>query len=54
MFPVTGTSALILAGVTGLAASATGKAHALVGAIGMLFGAMLYAASFDWVSLERR
>ena len=35
---------------TGLAATATGKVHALVGAIGMLFGAMLYAASFDWVS----
>lgn len=35
---------------TGLAAAATGKVHALVGAIGMLFGAMLYAASFDWVS----
>ncbi len=35
---------------TGLAATATGKVHALVGAVGMLFGAMLYAASFDWVS----
>jgi uncharacterized membrane protein YedE/YeeE len=35
---------------TGLAATATGKVHALVGAIGMLFGAMLYAVSFDWVS----
>lgn len=35
---------------TGLAATATGKVHALVGAIGMLFGAMLYAASFDWVN----
>lgn len=34
---------------TGLAAVATGKVHALVGAVGMLFGAMLYAASFDWV-----
>ncbi len=34
---------------TGLAAIATGKVHALSGAIGMLFGAMLYAASFDWV-----
>lgn len=35
---------------TGLAAIATGRVHALVGAIGMLFGAMLYAVSFDWVS----
>jgi len=35
---------------TGIAATATGKVHALVGAIGMLFGAMLYAASFDWVN----
>lgn len=35
---------------TGLAATATGKVHALVGVVGMLFGAMLYAASFDWVS----
>lgn len=35
---------------TGLAAAATGKVHALIGAIGMLFGAMLYAASFDWVN----
>jgi hypothetical protein len=35
---------------TGLAATATGKVHALVGVFGMLFGAMLYAFSFDWVS----
>jgi uncharacterized membrane protein YedE/YeeE len=35
---------------TGLAAVATGKVHALAGAVGMLVGAMLYAASFDWVS----
>lgn len=35
---------------TGLAAIATGKVHALIGALGMLFGAMLYAFSFDWVS----
>lgn len=34
---------------TGLAAIATGSVHALVGAAGMLFGAMLYAFSFDWV-----
>lgn len=34
---------------TGLAAIATGSVHALVGAAGMLAGAMLYAFSFDWV-----
>ncbi len=34
---------------TGLAAIATGSVHALVGALGMLFGAMLYAFSFAWV-----
>jgi hypothetical protein len=34
---------------TGLAAIATGSVHALVGAAGMLFGAMLYAFSFEWV-----
>jgi uncharacterized protein len=34
---------------TGLAAIATGSVHALVGAFGMLFGAMLYAFSFEWV-----
>ncbi|MBX3661620.1 MAG: YeeE/YedE family protein [Burkholderiales bacterium] len=35
---------------TGVAAIATGKIHALVGAAGMLFGAMLYAVSFAWVN----
>ena len=35
---------------TGVAAIATGKVHALVGALGMFFGAMLYAASFAWVN----
>lgn len=35
---------------TGLAATATGNVHALVGVFGMLFGAMLYAFSFDWVT----
>ncbi len=34
---------------TGLAAIATGSVHALVGAVGMIFGAILYAFSFDWV-----
>jgi uncharacterized membrane protein YedE/YeeE len=34
---------------TGLAAIATGSVHALVGALGMLFGAMLYAFSFAFV-----
>jgi uncharacterized membrane protein YedE/YeeE len=34
---------------TGLAAIATGSVHALVGAMGMLAGAMLYAFSFEWV-----
>lgn len=34
---------------TGLAAIATGSVHALVGAVGMLFGAMAYAFSFEWV-----
>lgn len=34
---------------TGLAAIATGSVHALVGAFGMLVGAMLYAFSFEWV-----
>jgi uncharacterized protein len=33
----------------GLAAAATGKAHALVGALGMVFGAVVYAETFDWV-----
>ena len=35
---------------TGFAAIATGSVHALVGAFGMLAGAMLYAFSFEWVS----
>lgn len=34
---------------TGLAATATGSVHALVGVMGMLFGAMLYAFSFEWL-----
>jgi uncharacterized membrane protein YedE/YeeE len=34
---------------TGLAAIATGSVHALIGAFGMLAGAILYAFSFDWV-----
>ena len=34
---------------TGLAAIATGSVHALVGAFGMIVGAILYALSFDWV-----
>lgn len=34
---------------TGIAAIATGSVHALVGALGMIVGAMLYAASFAWV-----
>lgn len=34
---------------TGIAAVATGNLHALVGAVGMLLGAMLYAYTFDWV-----
>ena len=34
---------------TGVAAIATGSVHALVGAVGMIFGAMLYAFSFEWV-----
>ncbi len=35
---------------TGLAALATGSVHALVGAVGMVFGAIVYALTFDWVS----
>ena len=35
---------------TGLAAVAGGSVHALVGLVGMLIGAMLYAYSFAWVS----
>lgn len=34
---------------TGLAAVATGSVHALVGAFGMLAGAVVYALTFDWV-----
>jgi uncharacterized membrane protein YedE/YeeE len=34
---------------TGVAAMATGSMHAIIGGIGMLIGAMLYAFSFDWV-----
>lgn len=34
---------------TGLAAIATGSVHALVGAIGMILGAIAYAFTFDWV-----
>jgi uncharacterized membrane protein YedE/YeeE len=37
---------------TGLAAIATGSVHALVGAAGMIFGAILYAFSFDWVRVN--
>ena len=33
----------------GLAAIGTGSLHALVGAIGMLAGGILYALSFDWL-----
>jgi uncharacterized protein len=35
---------------TALAATAAGSVHALVGMVGMLFGAMLYAFSFEWLS----
>lgn len=34
---------------TGIAAIGTGSLHALVGAIGMILGGILYALSFDWV-----
>jgi len=34
---------------TGFAAIGTGSVHALVGALGMLVGAIAYAVSFDWV-----
>lgn len=34
---------------TGVAAIATGSVHALVGAVGMVLGAILYAFTFDWV-----
>jgi hypothetical protein len=35
---------------TGTAAVATGGLHALVGAFGMMLGAMIYAYTFGWVS----
>ena len=35
---------------TALAAIGGGSVHALVGAFGMIFGGILYALSFDWVS----
>ncbi|MBX9739260.1 MAG: YeeE/YedE family protein [Beijerinckiaceae bacterium] len=35
---------------TALAAIGGGSLHALVGALGMLLGGILYALSFDWVS----
>lgn len=35
---------------TGTAAVATGSLHALVGAFGMMLGAMLYAYTFGWVN----
>jgi len=35
---------------TGIAAIATGSVHALVGAIGMLIGAIAYALSYGWMS----
>ena len=34
---------------TGLAAIATGSVHALIGALGMIVGGILFALSFDWV-----
>ena len=34
---------------TGIAAIATGSVHALLGAFGMIFGAIVYALTFDWV-----
>lgn len=34
---------------TGLAAIGTGSVHALVGACGMIGGAMLYALAYDWL-----
>jgi uncharacterized membrane protein YedE/YeeE len=34
---------------SGLAAIATGSVHALVGAFGMIAGAIVYALTFDWV-----
>jgi uncharacterized protein len=35
---------------TGLAAIGTGSVHALVGAMGMLAGAIAFAFSFDWIA----
>jgi len=37
---------------TGLAAIGTGSVHALVGAVGMLAGAIAFAFSFDWVKAK--
>ncbi len=34
---------------TALGAIATGSVHALIGALGMVAGAILYASSFDWL-----
>jgi uncharacterized protein len=34
---------------TGLAAIGTGSVHALIGAIGMIAGAIAFAFSFDWI-----
>ncbi len=34
---------------TGLAAIGTGSVHALIGALGMLAGGVVYALSFDWL-----
>jgi uncharacterized protein len=34
---------------TGIAAIGTGSVHALIGALGMLAGAIVYALSFDWL-----
>lgn len=35
---------------SGLAAIGAGSIHALVGAVGMIFGAIVYALSFDWLA----
>jgi uncharacterized protein len=37
---------------TGIAAAATGSLHALVGAAGMLAGAVAFAFSFDWIKAK--
>ncbi len=34
---------------TGLASVGTGSVHGLVGLVGMVFGAILYALTYDWV-----